>query len=296
MPNAPKKKVAVSRNAVVFISIFIVLTAIAAPFLHALYNFSSKSGTWSYIPLIPFISIFFMYRSKKEIFHSVGFSFNWGVSITLIGIILYSISTILLQNVASTDSFCLRMISFLIALCGAFILCFGAIAFKKALFPLLFLLFMAPFPIIVEKWVIELFRFGSAEMANIYFSLSGVEFIREGATFHLDNLSINVADECSGIHSGLSLLIVSVIAAKLFLRAPGARVLFVITIVPIGWIKNGMRIATLTLLGNYVNIGFIHGPLHRQGGRPFFIIALILLGTSLWICRIMEKKLWRSLR
>jgi hypothetical protein len=43
-----------------------------------------------------------------------------------------------------------------------------------------------------------------------------------------------------------------------------------------------------------VNPGFLHGPLHWQGGRPFFIMALLFLGLSLFICRAIEKKMKRE--
>jgi exosortase/archaeosortase family protein len=131
-------------------------------------------------------------------------------------------------------------------------------------------------------------------MVNLYFRIGGVHFIREGSTFHLENLSFFVAGQCSGIHSGISLLIVSIIAGKLFLKRPGMKIILALSVVPIGWIKNGMRIATLTLLGCYVNPGFMSGPLHRQGGRPFFILALLFLGLDLFILHRFEKSIGKK--
>jgi exosortase/archaeosortase family protein len=47
-------------------------------------------------------------------------------------------------------------------------------------------------------------------------------------------------------------------------------------------IKNGVRIATLTLLANYVNPQFLFGRLHRQGGFVFFLLGLALLLPVFW--------------
>jgi exosortase len=141
-----------------------------------------------------------------------------------------------------------------------------------------------------------MFRAGSTEMVGFYFRIAAIPFIREGSTFQLEHLSFRVADECSGINSGLSLFIVAVIAAKLFLKNNWVRLMFILSVIPIGWSKNGLRIATLTLLGCYVNPGFLHGPLHRQGGRPFFIAALLFLGLSLFICRVLEKRIIRRVK
>ena len=50
-------------------------------------------------------------------------------------------------------------------------------------------------------------------------------------------------------------------------------------------IKNGIRIATLTLLANYVNPDFLYGRLHHQGGIAFFLVGLVLLLPVFWYLR-----------
>jgi exosortase/archaeosortase family protein len=47
-------------------------------------------------------------------------------------------------------------------------------------------------------------------------------------------------------------------------------------------VKNGIRIATLTLLSIHVDPGFLSGRLHHQGGFVFFFLGLALLGPVLW--------------
>jgi len=42
-------------------------------------------------------------------------------------------------------------------------------------------------------------------------------------------------------------------------------------------VKNGIRIASLTLLANYVDPDFLYGKLHHRGGVVFFLIGLALL-------------------
>ena len=42
-------------------------------------------------------------------------------------------------------------------------------------------------------------------------------------------------------------------------------------------LKNGIRIATLTLLAMYVDPSFLTGRLHREGGVVFFRMSLLLL-------------------
>jgi hypothetical protein len=42
-------------------------------------------------------------------------------------------------------------------------------------------------------------------------------------------------------------------------------------------LKNGIRIATLTLLAMYVDPSFLTGRVHREGGVVFFRMSLLLL-------------------
>jgi exosortase/archaeosortase family protein len=48
-------------------------------------------------------------------------------------------------------------------------------------------------------------------------------------------------------------------------------------------LKNGIRIVSLTLLGMYVDPGFLYGKLHHQGGIIFFFISLLFLAPLLWL-------------
>ena len=61
-------------------------------------------------------------------------------------------------------------------------------------------------------------------------------------------------------------------------------------VVPVTVLKNGLRIATLVLLGNYVDQRILQGDLHRSGGIPFLVVALGFLEPILWVLRKSEKR------
>jgi len=54
-------------------------------------------------------------------------------------------------------------------------------------------------------------------------------------------------------------------------------------------VKNGVRIATLTILAEYVDPGFLYGRLHHEGGVVFFLLGLVLLLPVLWLLQRGEK-------
>jgi exosortase/archaeosortase family protein len=51
-------------------------------------------------------------------------------------------------------------------------------------------------------------------------------------------------------------------------------------------VTNGLRIAALTLLAEYVDPSYLHGSLHHHGGIGFFLLALLLLFAILHLLRI----------
>lgn len=58
--------------------------------------------------------------------------------------------------------------------------------------------------------------------------------------------------------------------------------------VPVLVIKNGVRIATLTVLAVRIDPSFLTGRLHHQGGFVFFGLAMLILLPLLWWLQKME--------
>jgi exosortase/archaeosortase family protein len=73
------------------------------------------------------------------------------------------------------------------------------------------------------------------------------------------------------------MLILSLLAGYLLLKTQWKRLALVLVAIPVMIFKNAIRIATLSLLANYVDTAIIESRLHREGGIPFFIVALVLI-------------------
>ena len=102
---------------------------------------------------------------------------------------------------------------------------------------------------------------------------------------------MEVAKECSGIRSSLALFITSILAGQLFLKTWQGRVILSLCVFPITIFKNSLRIATITLLASYVDPVFVESHwIHRAGGKPFFIIALLFLLPIMLLLKRSEKK------
>ena len=72
--------------------------------------------------------------------------------------------------------------------------------------------------------------------------------VRDGTVFALPGIVIQVAQECSGIHSSWVLFITSVLASHLFLRTRWRRFVLVAFAIPLAVLRNGFRILVIGLL------------------------------------------------
>ncbi len=218
-----------------------------------------------------------------------------GISLSLAGALFYFIGWGVGAGLNQNDSTAIVALAVVVFLNGGFILSYGLPAFKAALFPLLFLVFMIPIPSALMDGFIYFLQVGSTEFTNLLFKVTGVPFLREGFVFHLPGMSIEVAKECSGIRSSLALLITAILAGHLFLETGWKKAILAVAIVPITMFKNGIRILILTLMGTYWDPRWLtQSSLHRDGGILFFILALVLMAPILYWLKKSEKSIFVS--
>jgi len=172
--------------------------------------------------------------------------------------------------------------SFLFCLAAGGFFFLGRRWIRAAAFPLGFLIFMVPMPDAMADALETASKYASAEVANFLFYLSGTPFVRAGRIFQLPNITIEVAQQCSGIRSSWVLFMTSILAANLFLKTPWRRFVLVVFVIPLAILRNGFRILVIGLL--CVNVGpqMINSVIHRRGGPLFFVVSLIPFLVLLW--------------
>ncbi len=258
--------------------------------LRDLVQFLINSDNDNYIPLIPFISAYLVYSNRKIIFSEKESSSVAGLLTMGVGILFLVIVRNQKGFLDYRDYLALLIFSLLSIWIGGFILSYGMRSFREAAFPVLFLFFMIPVPSAAQERIILFLQTGSAEAAYGFLQAAGVPVARDGFIFHLSTIDIEVAKQCSGIHSSLALVITGALAGYYFLRRGWTRSLLMISIVPIAVLKNGFRIATLSILGVYVDERILDSNLHRKGGIVFFILALGLVWAVIVLLRKAEGK------
>jgi exosortase len=281
-----------SRTLLFTLSVLFVISIMAGP-LSALMNYAlNRENTHaSQIVLIPFISAALIYMNRKNVFRSVRYSVVPAAVLLIAGLLLLIAGKTVGAGLEENDHLSLMAASVVFLWLGCFLLFYGTTAFRTAIFPLLFLAFFIPIPTAVLDTTITILQRGSAEMAFVILKLSGTPVLRESTyVIRMPDLLIQVAPECSGIRSGISLLMSGLLAGHLFLRSTWRRVALVIAAIPVLLFKNALRIATLSFLAVHVDHRILTSQLHREGGIPFFVLGLLLLYPVLVILIKSENK------
>jgi len=275
------------RNALFLILLAAAVVGFWRP-LNDLYALTNQQEHYSHIVLIPWLSLYAFYVDRTAILSSRQWSPLLGSSLMAAGAIGAWQAD---GAVSGADVLTVQMVSFVVMCWGLFLLCYGILAARTFSFGLLILLCMVPLPTAFLHAVITFLQRYSAEATDVVFTMLGVPFYRDGFIFGLPNLSIHIAEECSGIRSTLSLVITSLVAGHFFLRSWWGRSVLTVIVVPLAIGKNAFRIVGLSLLANYVDPSFItDSVLHRFGGIPLFVVSLVILLFLAWMLRSMEKR------
>jgi exosortase C (VPDSG-CTERM-specific) len=270
-----------------------ILTLLFAKPLFDLARYALQESFYSHILLIPFISIYLL-RQK------ISFPVRPGAASPLLGCGLiaaglaslgitaatyFSSGHLSLNNYLSGTVF--SFVCFILAGCAFFL---GVDFFRTARFPLLFLFFLPPFPEAFTSTLEICFQHASAEVYSWLMTMSRATYFRQGQVFVLPELTIRVAQECSGIRSSFVLFITSLIAGHLFLKSPWHRAIFSVIVVPLGVFRNAFRIYFLSMASAHWDPRIIDSPLHHRGGPIFFVLSLIPVFLLLFWFRKREAK------
>ena len=254
---------------------FVLVSGLLFSFpLLRLVEYSLHNSSSSHIVVIPFVSVFLLYLERDSIFATTSMNLILGIILGAVGLGVLLVDLIFRSG---TWALAFEVLSLVIVWMAGFVFFYGTAALRAGAFPMLFLLLMVPLPDPVLNWIVHALQEGSTSIACWVFRLFGTPVLRNGFVLSVPGVTIEVAQECSSIRSSLALLITCLLAAHLYLRTGWKKWMFVLLSFPLSLVKNGIRIATLTLLSIYVTPDFLTGRLHHEGGIVFFLMALAML-------------------
>jgi exosortase C (VPDSG-CTERM-specific) len=265
----------------------------AAP-LFQLARFALNSELYSYIILIPVVSAYLVWLKRPQLAPSgERLSPVWTMLFGFAGaglLVGYLLNLFSADPQVPQDILALAMGSLVLLFIGLCCKFLSQPTLRAVAFPVCFLVFLAPLPIVVENGLETFLQHGSSIVAQSFFQIIGTPVFRDGTVFHLPGFTMQVAPECSGIHSTLALFITSLVAGQVLLRSPRNQALLALAVLPIALFRNGLRITTIGELCVRIGPEMINSYIHRQGGPIFFIVSLVPFSLLLILLLKIDRK------
>jgi exosortase len=170
---------------------------------------------------------------------------------------------------------CLTRSSLIAILAGLILFHLGIPVLRALLFPLGFLVFMVPLPMIIFNGIAFPLQGLAAQNATAVLELLGIPVLRDGNVIHLSHISLGVTEACSGIRSLVSLVALAVAWAYLTLPNNWHRVLLVASAVPITIVANAARVVVTGLIGQWFGVKYAQGVFHSFSGWIIFLVAFV---------------------
>ncbi|MDD2671673.1 MAG: exosortase/archaeosortase family protein [Syntrophales bacterium] len=154
---------------------------------------------------------------------------------------------------------------------------FGRAVLCELVFPIAYLVFMFPIPSILMEKITFPLQLVASGFAAILLDSAGVPVLREGNIIQLPDMSLEVAEACSGIRSLISLLALSAVFAYLFQKRQWKRAILVLSAVPTAMITNIIRVTGTGVLAHKFGGKAAQGFYHDFSGWLVFVVAFAFL-------------------
>lgn len=240
-------------------------------------RWTAKDTYYSHGFLVPFISLYLVWQ-KRSILAKIKLqpqAEGWVVFAA--GIVIHIISA--LWRVYFSSGF-----SILLVISGLILVFLGKEFLRKLIFPVLFLAFMIPLPLVAIANLSFKLKIFAAQLSTIIINKLGVPAIRDGSVIKTMNSYIIVEDPCSGIRSLISLIALGALMAYNSSISVVKKYILFISAVPVAIAGNVIRIVALSLASEMYGAKLAAGLFHTVMGVVVFVFAffaLLLIGKVL---------------
>lgn len=245
--------------------------------LEEMFNVWSNVEEYSHGFFIPLISVYFLWLRKGEL----AFVEKFRESLPGLCIVFLGLTIFVLGGLATLKT--VEQYAFLITLTGVFTLAFGVKGLKVGGVPLLFLVFMVPFPPFILN--------NLSSKLQLISSWLGVEFIRacdilvylEGNVIDLGGYKLQVVDACSGLRYLFPLASLSFLCAYLFKGPLWQKAVIFLSSMPLTILMNSFRIGVIGVLVDNWGTAMAEGFLHDFEGWIIFVVCMVILFVEMWV-------------
>lgn len=244
--------------------------ALYHPVLLKLIHDWGVDENYSHGYFIPFIVGYMIWQRKEELRAIAPEPSFGGLLVLLVGLAQLLIAWV------GTEYF-FQGTSMIVVLAGTALFLGGPKVTKRLLVPMAYLIFMIPLPAILWNQVAFPMKLFASFIAGNTIQALGYTVLREGNILTLPNITLEVADACSGLRSLTSLLALSGALAYLSSLSAGRKWLLFLSAAPIAVLCNVIRLTATAILARHYGSLVAEGFLHSFSGWLVFIMGVAML-------------------
>lgn len=227
---------------------------------------------------IPLVSGYIFWRERRTWLGKIHKPSDMGL-LVMVGAI-----ALLLLGSLGAELFLSRY-SLIVLLAGMILFLSGWGLLRSVCFPLAYLSFMVPIPVILYNQITFPLQLLASRLATFWLGLVHVPVLRDGNILIFSNYSLEVVEACSGIRSLITLTALVVAYGYLTERRLWIRALLVVLMVPSAIFSNAIRIMGAGVAAHSFSPDAAAGFLHEFSSWVIFAISLLLMFLCHWILR-----------
>jgi exosortase len=237
--------------------------------------------------LVPLLSAYLIWQRRDKLAEVARKPSNWGLVVVLGSLGLYFLGSL------GAELFLTR-ISIIGTICGLIAYFSGWKLLRAMAFPLAFLLFAIPIPVIIYNEIVFPLQFIASQFATSCLEMLNLfPIMREGNVLIMPGMRLEVVEACSGIRSLMSLLALAAGYGYLAEKSVAVRWFLFLAMVPLAIVSNGTRVMITALMTNYIGPQAAEGFMHEFSGWVIFVVATVLfLGLHSLTVYVRKKMGW----
>jgi len=227
--------------------------------------------------LVPFIAGYLTYLRRVDLLNAMIKPADSGLGLVLLGLLM------LLVGWLGNEYFSMRA-SLVVIIAGSVLYIFGWKIFRILLAPLVYLFLMVPIPYIIYDAAAFPLKLLVTKVSVLSMKALGIVVWQEGNILMFPNITLEVADACSGLRSIMSLLALGAAYAFVLHTKTRDRVILILFTLPIAIFTNCLRVIATGILAQYFGSAAAEGFFHEFAGLFVFgaaVVMFVALGTSL---------------
>ena len=237
-------------------------------------RYMAADSYYSHGFLVPFVTWYLIWVKKEQLENIDKKCSLWGLVLIIFSLSLHFLSTL-------AEVFFVSGFSILFLVFGISLFLYGKQITKKILFPLSFLIFMFPLPLVAINAIsFPMKMFATKSAVFILQKFMHIPMKNEGFQIFFPKASLVVGNPCSGLRSLISMLALGSIFAYLLKANMFKKNVLFFSAIPIALFSNIIRVIMLCLGVFIYGSQMTKGLFHDLTGYLVFVIAFV----GLWLC------------